>query len=99
VKPLFHNIDVYDERQDREKNVVRRMYEGLVGGLSSLLANQPRKEVATQTSISGDIESPETSTWETVLRLIQNAFFRAILPGFEQEVSLHSTSRKRKPGS
>lgn len=99
VKPLFHNIDVYDERQDREKNVFRRMYEGLVGGLSSLLANQPRKEVATQTSISGDIESPETSTWETVLRLIQNAFFRAILPGFEQEVSLHSTSRKRKPGS
>jgi hypothetical protein len=36
--------------------------------------------VATQTSISGDIESPQTSTWEPVLRLIQNAFFKAILP-------------------
>jgi Domain of Unknown Function (DUF748) len=87
VKPLFHDVNVYDERQDREKNVFRKMYEGLVGGISSLLANRPREEVATQTSISGDIESPQTSTWETVLRLIQNAFIKAILPGFEKEIS------------
>lgn len=99
VKPLFHDLDVYDERQDREKNIFRRLYEGLVGGISSLLKNEPREEVATQTSISGDIESPETSTWETVLRLIQNAFFKAILPGFEKEVSQHSGTSRRKPSS
>jgi hypothetical protein len=99
VKPLFHNIDVYDERQDREKNVFRKMYEGLVGGISSLLANRPREEAATQTSISGDIESPQMSTWETILRLVQNAFFKAILPGFEREVSLPTGSHRRKPAS
>jgi hypothetical protein len=97
VKPIFHDIDVYDERQDREKNVFRKMYEGLVGGISSLLANRPRDEVATQTSISGDLESPQTSTWETILRLVQNAFFKAILPGFEREVSL--PAGRRKPAS
>ncbi|MET0500293.1 MAG: DUF748 domain-containing protein [Candidatus Binatia bacterium] len=96
VKPLFHDVDVYDERQDREKNVFQKMYEGLVGGISSLLANRPREEVATQTSISGDIESPRTSTWETVLRLIQNAFFRAILPGFEKEVAQNNSRGRRK---
>jgi hypothetical protein len=99
VKPLFRDMDVYDERQDREKNVFRKMYEGLVGGLSSLLTNQPREEVATQTSISGDIESPQTSTWETVLRLVQNAFFKAILPGFEKEVSALNSPGRRKPGT
>jgi hypothetical protein len=99
VKPLFHDMNVYDERQDREKNVFRKMYEGLVGGVSSLLANRPREEVATQTSISGNIESPQTSTWETVLRLIQNAFFKAILPGFEKELSQGSGSQKRKSTS
>lgn len=87
VKPLFRDMKVYDERQDREKSVFRKLYEGLVGGIAGLLQNRPREEVATQTSISGDIEKPQTSTWETVLRLIQNAFFKAILPGFEQEVS------------
>ncbi len=87
VKPLFRDMDVYDSRQDREKSLFRKLYEGLVGGLSSLLTNTPRQEVATQTTVSGDIESPQTSTWETVGRLIQNAFFKAILPGFEREVA------------
>jgi hypothetical protein len=96
VKPLFRDMNVYDERQDREKSVFRKLYEGLVGGIAGLLQNRPREEVATQTSISGDIESPQTSTWETVLRLIQNAFFKAILPGFEKEVSESGAIRKRK---
>ena len=98
VKPLFRDMDVYDERQDREKSVFRKLYEGLVGGIAGLLQNRPREEVATQTSISGDIESPQTSTWETMLRLIENAFFKAILPGFEREVSQRS-DQKRKPTS
>ena len=86
VKPLFRDMDVYDRRQDRDKSVFRKLYEGLVGGLSALLTNRPRQEVATKTSVSGDIESPQTNTWEIVGRLIENAFFRAILPGFDKEV-------------
>jgi hypothetical protein len=99
VKPLFRDMDVYDRRQDREKGIFRKMYEGLVGGISSLLTNRPREEVATQVSVSGDIESPQTSTWETVVRLIQNAFFQAILPGFEKEVSQDGGGRKGKPSA
>ncbi len=95
VKPLFRDMDVYDARQDREKNLFRKLYEGLVGGISALLTNAPREEVATQTTVSGDIESPETSTWETVMRLVQNAFFKAILPGFEREVAQGKTEPKR----
>ena len=104
VKPLFRDMKVYDQRQDREKSVFRKLYEGLVGGIAGLLQNRPREEVATQTSISGDIESPQTSTWETMLRLVQNAFFKAILPGFEREVSqpkaaVRSASRPSLEGS
>jgi hypothetical protein len=97
VKPLFRDMKVYDERQDREKSVFRKLYEGLIGGIAALLENRPREEVATETSISGDIESPQTSTLETVLRLIQNAFFKAILPGFEKEVSQSGVSHQPKP--
>lgn len=87
IKPLFRDMDVYDRRQDRDKSLFRKLYEGLVGGIAALLTNPRREEVATQTTISGDIESPQTNTWETVLGLIQNAFFKSILPGFEREVS------------
>jgi hypothetical protein len=94
VKPLFRDMDVYDERQDREKGLFRKLYEGLVGGLSGLLRNTPRKEVATEIPISGDIESPQTSTWDTLLGIIQNAFFKAILPGFEREVTASGKTRR-----
>jgi hypothetical protein len=95
IKPLFRDMDVYDSRQDRDKTLFRKIYEGLVGGISSLLTNTPRREVATQTTVSGDIESPQTSTWETLSRLIQNAFFKAILPGFEREVAQSKNDRNR----
>ena len=32
------------------------------------------------------LENPRTSTWQTVVNLITNAFFKAFLPGFEKEV-------------
>jgi hypothetical protein len=99
VKPLFRDMDVYDRRQDREKSLFRKLYEGLVGGVAGLLQNRPREEVATTVPISGDIESPETSTWETVIRLIQNAFFKAILPGFEREVSQGKSGARRASNS
>src|ERR1051325_2185191 len=87
VKPLFSDMKVYDRRQDAEKSLFHKMYEGLIGGISGLLRNRPREEVATKVPISGDVESPQTGTWETILGLFQNAFFKAILPGFETEVS------------
>lgn len=87
IKPLFKDLDVYDRRQDEEKGAFRQMYEGLVGGIMALLKNRPREQVATRADISGEVENPESSTWQIVVRLVQNAFVQAILPGFEREVS------------
>jgi hypothetical protein len=84
VKPLLKNVDVYDPAQDRKKSVVRKAYEAVVGALSSVLENQSRDEVATRVDISGRIDKPEVNPLEAAGRLVQNAFFKAILPGFER---------------
>ena len=84
VKPLFKNISIYDSQQDRDKSIFRQIYEGILNGLSWLLENRPREEVATTTKISGRLSNPQTSTLEIILGLIQNAFFRSILPGLEK---------------
>lgn len=86
VKPLFSNVKAFDPEQDRDKGFVRRLYERLVGGVSKMLKNAPRKEVATKIDISGPLEDPQGSTMQAIGRLIQNAFFRAILPGFDLQV-------------
>jgi hypothetical protein len=86
VKPLFQDMTVYDARQDRDKNVLRKVYEGVVGGISRVLQNRPRDEVATRVELSGRLENPDTSIIETIAGLVQNAFFKAILPGFEAQL-------------
>jgi hypothetical protein len=85
IKPLFADMKVYDRNQDKHDNVFHQLYEGLVGGVAKLLENPPREQVATKADISGPMDNPQLSTLQVVLRLIQNAFFRAILPGFEEQ--------------
>ncbi len=57
-----------------------------MGGLIKLFENVPRKEVATETKVSGKIENPKASTREVLVNLVRNAFFQAILPGFEKNI-------------
>jgi hypothetical protein len=85
VKPLIRDMDVYDKNQDQEKNLFQQLYEALAGGVSTVLENLPRKEVATKADIAGPLDNPQASTWQVVVTLIQNAFFKAILPGLEGE--------------
>jgi hypothetical protein len=87
IKPFFKDMKVYDKRQDKDKGIFRKLYEMLVGGVAKLLENRPHEQVATKADIGGRLENPETSTFQIVVQLIKNAFFKAILPTFEREVT------------
>ena len=85
VKPLFKDITVYDAEKDKDKTFTHKVYERVVGGVAKLLKNRPRKEVATKADISGRLDNPNVKPSEVIIRLVQNAFFKAILPGLERE--------------
>jgi hypothetical protein len=87
VKPLFSDLHVYEKAQDEDKPLGKKIYEKVVSGVSKLLKNRPRREVATVVDISGPLGDAQTSTIQAILRLLQNAFVKAILPGFDREVA------------
>lgn len=87
VKSLLRDVQVHDSTQDRRDGLARKAYERLMGGVAELLENRARDEIATQTGLSGRVDDPEASTWELLARLVQNAFFQSILPGFDREVA------------
>jgi Domain of Unknown Function (DUF748) len=99
VKPLFSGLDIYHPEQDREKGLARKLYEKVVEGVSKVLKNVPREEVATVATISGPIDGAAANTLEVIVKLIQNAFFKAIMPGFEREVRGLGGRRTRPEGS
>ncbi len=85
VKPLFRDVKVgaVDEDDTETKSFGRRLYERAVGAAMTILKNHPRREVATVATISGRLDQPELNKWEIIGRLLQNAFVKAILPGFD----------------
>lgn len=84
VKPMLKDVEVYDPEQDKDKPATKKIYEAVVGGVLGLLENKPRNEAATVTDLSGPVENPRADTWQVLEKLMQNAFFKAILPGFER---------------
>jgi hypothetical protein len=83
VKPLFKDMDLYDARQDRDKTFFHKVKEGLMAAAAWALKNRDRGEVATKVNLSGPLDSPQFSNWEALGGFLENAFVRAILPGFE----------------
>jgi hypothetical protein len=99
VKPLLNNLQVYEPHQDKEKGFLQKLWEAIVGGASEVLENEPRQEVATKVDLAGKVEAPRTHTWEAVVRLIQNAFFEAILPGFEGPGGHKAAQTEKRPAA
>ncbi|MEP6958339.1 MAG: DUF748 domain-containing protein [Nitrospirota bacterium] len=88
VKPFFKDVEVYDPQQDKDKALTQKMYEIVVEGIAELLKNRPEEAVATKTDVTGPVDNPQASTWQIIVKLVQNAFFNAILPGIERQARL-----------
>jgi hypothetical protein len=84
LKPLFSGMKVYDPEQDRQKSFFHKLYEAIVGGVAKLLESKQTKDVATQANISGEVGSASARPWQVIGKLLENAFIKAILPGFER---------------
>ncbi len=87
VKPIFKEMKVYDRRTDKNKKVPQKIYEMMISGVVKLLERTPQKEIATKADISGSLNKPHMSNWQIMGQMIKNAFFKAIPPGLEKEVS------------
>lgn len=83
VKPLLVDVDVYDRRQDAHAPLLNELYQGVVGGVATVLENPPRDQVATVTPIEGRLDDPDADVWTSLGRLLRNAFVEAIRPGLE----------------
>jgi len=84
IKPLFKDIEISDPFKEGEKGFTQKVKEVVLSGVSWILKNRPRHEIATTVTISGTLDSPQYSSWEAVGGLLKNAFIRPLLPGFEK---------------
>jgi hypothetical protein len=97
VKPLIRELDVYDARQDQGKNLFQQLYEAAAGGISEVLENFPRDEVAAQADIAGPLDNPQASTWRVVVTLIQNVFLKPFCRGSSANSAVAAAGHRPEP--
>jgi hypothetical protein len=85
LKPFFKDIEVYEPKQDEDKGLLSKLYEAVIGGITKAVENPVSDEVATKADVTGPVETPRAKTWQVVVKLIENAFFKAVLPGLEKQ--------------
>jgi len=89
VKPIIKDLDVLGH-EDRNDNIFRKMWEGLVGFVGQVFKNQTKDQVATKIPFEGRLDNPETNIWITITNVLQNAFIQAIQPSIDSEINIAS---------
>lgn len=95
VKPFFEGLKVVG-KEDRNDNVLRKTWEGLVQGVTELLENQPNNRFATKIPFSGKITNPNANVWYAIAEVFQNAFIRALQPTLDAEIDLRTIDKTIK---
>jgi hypothetical protein len=88
VKPLFKDAKVFDLKDDGDKKPFRVLWEAGIGLVNTVFKNYREKQVATKIPISGDLSDPDIDTWTTVVKVLENAFVKAISPDLDGTVNL-----------
>lgn len=96
VKPFFDHLD-FKNVEDKSKPVTQRLWERMVSGLSKLLKNKPRDQVATRVPFSGEFGEADVGVLATVGNLIRHGFGRALSERLEGDIFAPSEDGVLKP--
>ncbi len=87
VKPLFRNMVIFDLVRDvQEDNPLQVFWQAIVGGVTGIVTNYNRDQLATVIPLSGELKGPQVGILNTVGNLLRNAFIRAYLPRLERQM-------------
>ncbi|MDF3057150.1 MAG: hypothetical protein K0R17_1365 [Rariglobus sp.] len=84
LKPFVENVE-FKNLSDENKSPLRRMWESIVSGISSVVKNDRSEQVATRVPFSGNFEETKVGVWPTIVNLMRNGFGRALFEGRDDE--------------
>jgi hypothetical protein len=85
VKPFFEDLN-FNNIEDKNKKVLTRIWENVVGGLAWLVKNKARDQVGTRIPFQGRFGDPQVGLGTTIANLFRHGFIRAFNPTVEGSV-------------
>ncbi len=94
IKPLIKDLDILG-KEDRDDNILRKLWEGFAGSVGQIFKNQSQDQVATKIPFAGNIDAPNTNLWYAILHILRNAFVQALQPAIDNEITIASVDNSK----
>lgn len=95
VKPLLEDVDILG-REDREDNILRKVWEGISGTVSEVFENQSEETFATKIPFEGEIDNPKANIFFAIMQVLENAFINALQPSIDQQINLATVDQEQE---
>jgi len=96
TKPIIKDMKVLNWKTDKE-TPVRFIWEAIVEGVSWVLNNKSKDQIATKAEFEGRIDKPDVNIWFIIGQLLRNAFIEALYPALENSVNINTPKKEEKP--
>lgn len=94
VKPFIEDLDVLQWKgQDKKDRFFKKVWEGIAGFGGKILENPKNDQIATKIPLEGYLKSEtgiQSNAAIAVKNILRNAFFKALQPNFDYEISIRS---------
>ncbi|MDE1168893.1 MAG: DUF748 domain-containing protein [Pseudomonas sp.] len=87
IKPLLHDVEVFNWQQDvenKDKSILRSIWEAVVGGTETVLKNQHKNQFATRVELNGNVHQQNISGLQAFWQILRNGFVQAFNARYEQ---------------
>jgi hypothetical protein len=93
VKPILKDLDIVGA-EDRGDSFLRRIWEGLIGGVGKVIENPKKDQVATKIPIEGDFSGSDADVTQAIWGVLRNAFVQALMPSIDHQITLKSVTEE-----
>ncbi|MDB5102729.1 MAG: hypothetical protein JWP91_418 [Fibrobacteres bacterium] len=98
VKPLAKDVKIFSPGKKDEGGVLETIWEAMVAGVTNIMENKPKQQVATQVPLAGKFSNPQAGIWRSVGYLLRNAFISALRPNLTHSVGFEDVTGGKQSG-
>jgi hypothetical protein len=91
LRPILENPKFFQPGEPASGPFMR-VWEGLVGLASKILANRTQDQVATQIPLAGEFEDPRVGVLPTLMNLLRNAFIASFAHALQGTIDLEDVA-------
>lgn len=89
VKPVIENLTIIQWKEEEEP-FLNKVWQSIVGGVTSAFKNHPKDRFATQVPVNGNVMEVETGIWVTIWNVVKNAFIEAFTKSLEGTIDFYN---------